>query len=70
MSRVRSVLMTLPVLLLSLLPQPAAAAPESLADTVKGAEKISGLLTFYRAPGKLWLARCRRACSTPPSASR
>jgi hypothetical protein len=40
----------------------AAAAPahgsdeaKSLADTVRGTEKASGLLTFYRAPGKLWL---------------
>jgi len=29
--------------------------PKSLADTVHGTEKLSGLVTFYRAPGKLWL---------------
>src|SRR5262249_25457139 len=28
---------------------------KSLADTVRGAEKLSGLVTFYRAPGKLWV---------------
>lgn len=27
----------------------------SLAETVRGAEKLPGLLTFYRAPGKLWV---------------
>jgi hypothetical protein len=54
--RFRSALAALPVLLLTLLPWPAAADDgKSLAETVKGTEKVSGLLTFYRAPGKLWL---------------
>ena len=42
--------------------KPAPAAPpaeepktKSLADTVKGLEKVSGLLTFYRSPEKLYL---------------
>lgn len=53
----------LTILLLALLPISAAAAPpgggdeggKSLADTVRGTEKLPGLVTFYRAPGKLWL---------------
>lgn len=28
--------------------------PKSLADTVKGMQKIPGLVTFYRSPGKLY----------------
>jgi hypothetical protein len=43
---------------LLLLAGPAAGAEEgqkSLADTVRGTEKLSGLATFYRAPGKLLL---------------
>lgn len=41
-------------------PAPAAPPPEepktkTLAETVKGLEKISGLLTFYRSPEKLYL---------------
>jgi len=28
--------------------------PKSLADTVKGMQKIPGLITFYRSPGKLY----------------
>jgi Met-zincin/Domain of unknown function (DUF5117) len=31
------------------------AAAKSFAETVKGTEKLSGLLTFYRSPGKLYL---------------
>lgn len=41
-----------------LLGAPAARAEEggkSLAETVRGTEKLSGLMTFYRAPGKLLL---------------
>jgi hypothetical protein len=57
----------LAVFSLTLLGGPAAAAPpshgpsheedggKSLAETVRGTEKAAGLLTFYRAPGKLWL---------------
>ena len=70
MSPARSAWMILPVLFLSLVSQPTAAAPESLADTVKGAEKISadkipGLLTFYRSPGKLWLEVPQGLLDTP-----
>jgi hypothetical protein len=44
--RFRSALAALPVLLLALLPWPAADDDgKSLADTVKGTEKVSGLLT-------------------------
>jgi hypothetical protein len=28
--------------------------PKSLAETVKGMQKIPGLITFYRSPGKLY----------------
>jgi len=52
------------VLVLALTHGPAAAAAppsrgneedRSLAETVRGAEKLPGLVTFYRAPGKLWV---------------
>jgi hypothetical protein len=74
MSSVRSVLLTalLTLSVLALLPRPAVAAPspgkeegKSLADTVQGAEKISGLLTFYRSPGKLWLEVPEGILDTP-----
>jgi hypothetical protein len=54
---------TASALLVLALAHGAAAAPpsrsheedRSLAETVRGAEKLPGLVTFYRAPGKLWV---------------
>ncbi len=64
-NRFRRATPALMILLLAMLlvPVPGAAAPpeggdeggKTLADTVRGAEKLPGLVTFYRAPGKLWL---------------
>jgi hypothetical protein len=62
-ARFGSVLALLTVLSLTFHGPAAAAAPpsrggdddKSLAETVRGAEKLPGLVTFYRAPGKLWL---------------
>jgi hypothetical protein len=58
---------------LALAPAPAtAAAPprgseeeRSLAETVRGAEKLPGLVTFYRAPGKLWVEVPPNLIGTP-----
>jgi hypothetical protein len=53
-SRARSLFL---LLLCSLAAFPALAEdPKSLSDTVKGMQKIPGLVTFYRSPGKLYAA--------------
>lgn len=69
----RRAIPALTILLLALVPVPGTAAPpgggdevgKTLADTVRGAEKLPGLVTFYRSPGKLWLEVPQSLLGTP-----